>query len=1314
MSRGWATPGRMLAPRESFRLAAWAGLAGLLCVGWCLPQAHSQEPAVAQDVSDTGNQAGLLDFALMQMGISREPNAGPNDVRDILVAGDQLLIATGHGIQRYDFSQDVPRGMALVTVRDGLPSDDCFLLKEDARGGVWACCEGGVGYLPAGAERWQAFTAQNGLPPGRITSITISPDGNRVWVTAGGGLATAPVAQPEWQVFPASHLIDVFLDPTADVAWCRKAVPSGCMCGVNVLTTQFDLQTGEWFDIPRSCNCPHVAFAPICVNQPQGFLWLAGGGQAPLAFDLAHRTTRTWPEGPNGDDSAREFDFVGGMVYPRGSDGDVWFASVSGIWRYRAKTDTWENAPYSRWNLTGVPSLAASTDGKTLYWMCDRTVAAYDVAAGIWTQLWHSNDELDSCAEPSLALSPDDNYLWMIGDEKSLIADLNTKAVIELSDADWVGLSKAKFVRFDPVRHRAIIGTPKGTVIADYDGKLRFALARPAPPVWEPVSKFTFAPDGSEVWCLQEGTLGSGTSAAVLQPNRARWEVVPDVIEYANSPCVASSSDGRTLWRVCNQDGERSVCQRVPGSVEWKPFWLDTEDHPTWVKAVWPSPNGTDLWIKDGYRGLCRVRLPDPEKAASPEEAGGRQADLSFAIGSEAVHACLFALDGAVVLCSVNEGENHWVTRIDLATGVATNHSTDDVSIDAILLAPDGRTVWCVSSDLAIRAMDVETGKWVCREAAREGGLLGGCLWEAVFSPDGAFLWLRGSNGLACYCVQDHSWKDFVGEAWRCRNGEPAFCLTPNGKHIACAHGLGLALIEVDGRDFRVVSPGGNAPGSLVTRVVPVPQPGGLVCSVTRSEGAELYYVDPESAEPRKLKELKGPVTAMAVDPQGRLWVAVATRLLCLDPQTGTDCPVSALLEVGEPAVTVLGKNAPSAADVIVAPPSARHQRVASCPEPLPSRPVPVVLATVGSSKAGFYAMNAPAVAESDAGKRYVVWWACNALPSPSPNDFPMVSGRFLPFGGADSGGVGMSVYDGRHWLPVQPLASCVNNSSRGIAWCDHEDLHLLMAPAVRTGYYHFTCRSGAPAWTRGEYFCCDTASYCERDGTVHLAGFDSVKRRVGYRRFDGKTWSDEVGFDMHDDDENWLQLAVAAASDGTAYIVWKDGGTFVACASIRNGKARFARHAFADRPIAGRQIVESAFAITTTIEDILVIVYCADLYEEHPDSRDAHVRTWDGTAWSAPEVIPFGTERFDWPIFLLHGREHLLSWVSESSSRVFSVLRADGTWSYPLPVCAVEGNMPGCIGQTAFHVDSQGHVHAFWRERDHACTVEVTSLGAN
>ncbi len=122
-------------------------------------------------------------------------------------------------------------------------------------------------------------------------------------------------------------------------------------------------------------------------------------------------------------------------------------------------------------------------------------------------------------------------------------------------------------------------------------------------------------------------------------------------------------------------------------------------------------------------------------------------------------------------------------------------------------------------------------------------------------SPAGAFVWLRGRHGAAVYSVRDRSWKGFVGEPWWAPMDSPPLHLTADGKHVVCGHRQGVALIEVDGSDYSVLSPGEGTEDCRASHIVPIPQTGDFVCFVAHWQAGGLYYVDVGRRTLRKLNE---------------------------------------------------------------------------------------------------------------------------------------------------------------------------------------------------------------------------------------------------------------------------------------------------------------------------------------------------------------------------------------------------------------------------------------------------------------------------
>lgn len=138
------------------------------------PARPSTQPAASTaptNRSESTSTSTMADSVVLFAVVAQPPQAGPDDIRNILVTDSGFLSATGAGIVRYEVKGGVPMASSQYAARDGLPSSNCFVLKLDAKGGVWAQCDNGVGYLAKGSAKWQGFTEKNALAPGPVTAV---------------------------------------------------------------------------------------------------------------------------------------------------------------------------------------------------------------------------------------------------------------------------------------------------------------------------------------------------------------------------------------------------------------------------------------------------------------------------------------------------------------------------------------------------------------------------------------------------------------------------------------------------------------------------------------------------------------------------------------------------------------------------------------------------------------------------------------------------------------------------------------------------------------------------------------------------------------------------------------------------------------------------------------------------------------------------------------------------------------------------------------------------------------------------------------
>ena len=455
---------------------------------------------------------------------------GPNDVRDILVVDDGFMVATGGGILYCRYEPDGPKVIADYGPADGLPSGNCYSLAQDADGGIWTVFYGGVGWLAKGAKRWQTFTEEGSLAPGTVLKVALSSDGRRIWVVSSGGLATALVKDRKWKAYPQTHPIDILLHPSGNVAWCRRLLASKCMCGRHILTSQFDLATESWRDVPETGNCAHVAPEPVCFCAKTGRLWFSGGTEPPLLYDPAKNTIRKWPTEPNweriADGNVVAYSDWFGQMLPVGDEtSKMWFGTGSGLWLYDLQQDRWEQHRWKDDPGCGQPLLARSHDGQTLYWASEGDLATYDIRHDQWVMLW-SVKEGYGRGNQTLTVSPDGQFLWWTGLGGVFIGDPKSRKARLLTDKDVPGLSEASFVRFDAKRSLALIATPRGVVFTETSGQLRWTLLHSACPISDRVERLKVSPNGDQVWCLMKKPGGSPGPAAGAPPRPPSPEAV--------------------------------------------------------------------------------------------------------------------------------------------------------------------------------------------------------------------------------------------------------------------------------------------------------------------------------------------------------------------------------------------------------------------------------------------------------------------------------------------------------------------------------------------------------------------------------------------------------------------------------------------------------------------------------------------------------------------------------------------------------------------------------------------------------------------
>lgn len=652
--------------------------------------------------------------------LSEYTHSGANDVRDILMARGEFFLATGKGIARYRQDANAAKVVAEYYISSGLPTDNVFRLKADGDGGIWALCEGGVALLEKGGSKWRSYTEKNGLAPGSVTNLAISPDGGRVWVTSTGGLAVLTIVNPQWKTYPVRNPIDIMPSPDGKRVWCRRKIVSACMCGRHVLTSQLDLSTGKWTDVPNSGNCSGSAPEPTFFSKATNSLWLAGWYKPPLLYDPASGKTKTWPSAPNWEklgagNLVLYEDWFGQMLPFDDGSGRMWFATTAGLWVYDPRNDSWKIHRFLEDPGCGQAKLARTGDGKTIYWSCDGAIATFDIAGDRWTNIWKQKDESYGEGRQELLLTPDEKHLWLVTSQEIVVVDVQTKDSARLGDKEAPGLSRPELVRFDPAGKVALVGTPRGVVMCDYAGRILARTSRTSCPISENVARFVFSPDCSEVWCIQEDNGGSQSAAAVLYPKQKRWEEVPDPRMEKRINDVEFSQDGNTTWLSITPDANSpGLLERTRADRQWKPTSLPMPEYYSEIKRLWLSPNGRELWLYDDGCGLLRIKLAGKQVSQYVKsDFRQRKVEKHHALFGDYVKDLIFTPDSRYAVCSASDGGKDGLTLIDLKTGQPESFPIDGY-VDGIFLSVDFRTVVCnVQGHSEFMYFDIETRKWV-------------------------------------------------------------------------------------------------------------------------------------------------------------------------------------------------------------------------------------------------------------------------------------------------------------------------------------------------------------------------------------------------------------------------------------------------------------------------------------------------------------------------------------------------------------------------------------------------------------------------
>ena len=89
-----------------------------------------------------------------------------NEIRDLLISGDDLWAATQGGVVRWDMQNGTYQK---YTITDGLASDDVYAITQDQQGNIWFAT--GKGLMRFDGKNWQNLSGNGGFDSNTLISI---------------------------------------------------------------------------------------------------------------------------------------------------------------------------------------------------------------------------------------------------------------------------------------------------------------------------------------------------------------------------------------------------------------------------------------------------------------------------------------------------------------------------------------------------------------------------------------------------------------------------------------------------------------------------------------------------------------------------------------------------------------------------------------------------------------------------------------------------------------------------------------------------------------------------------------------------------------------------------------------------------------------------------------------------------------------------------------------------------------------------------------------------------------------------------------
>jgi hypothetical protein len=296
-----------------------------------------------------------------------------------------------------------------------------------------------------------------------------------------------------------------------------------------------------------------------------------------------------------------------------------------------------------------------------------------------------------------------------------------------------------------------------------------------------------------------------------------------------------------------------------------------------------------------------------------------------------------------------------------------------------------------------------------------------------------------------------------------------------------------------------------------------------------------------------------------------------------------------------------------------------------------------------------------PVIAVSASGVVYVLWMAKGQ--EHAPVVLPLLPAEYsfsLAKEPEWSQVPGINVYRDGKWSKPGVLVEGKKSCEPVFAWCEGEQLHLLLRGTGEEATNHLVFDPETKTWKRLTRL---SASLSQHDAfrrigkTLHVAAVEG--KYVYYLRFDGREWSKPMRLDMSENNSNGVtRPRLAVDRKGTAYVGWwsaiGEAGTH-GLAAIRAGKASPIPFEFDDKPIYHEE-----FDLGVDPQGALLVAYKPDLSDKHADAKKIHVRRREGERWTVPDLIGGEGRRLHGDVQVIgNERATLVTWMASEDYRM-------------------------------------------------------------